>query len=123
MNAQMKTNGQGEHQESIAARPSIVDRDRGSIVAIQSRIPARPGRLKDAWQYRPAPRRKSGIWEVRDGYNCTVAEVYQEVDARLITAAPRLRRALTALMQSGQSDHARAEALAEAQAILREAAA
>lgn len=109
MNAQMKADGQGGHQESI--------------VATQSRFPARPGRLTDAWQHRPAPRRKSGIWEVRDGYNCTVAEVYQEVDARLIAAAPRLRRALTALMQAGQSDHARADALAQAQALLREVAA
>lgn len=77
-----------------------------------------------AWRHCPAPRRTVEMWQVRDYRNDIVANVYTgEADARLIAAAARLRHALTALVQAGQSAYAHEEALAHAQAVLREVAA
>lgn len=77
-----------------------------------------------AWRHSPARRRTVEMWQVRDYRNDVVADVYTgEADARLIAAAARLRQALTALVQAGQSDYAHEQALSRAQALLREIAA
>lgn len=79
------------------------------------------------WRHRLSPqhRRKHGMWQVQDGLNDAIADVYTgEADARLIAAAPRLARALRILVMAGHPNHpAREAAIAEAQAILREVAA
>lgn len=80
-----------------------------------------------AWWHRLSLqyRRRHRMWQVRDGRNDVVADVYtDEFDARLIAAAPRLARALKILVTTSHPDHpGRAAAMAEAQAILREVAA
>ena len=79
-----------------------------------------------AWRHRLSPqhRRKHGMWQVRDGLNDAVADVYTgEADARLIAGAPRLARALKTLVLAGHPDHpGREVAIAQAQTLLHELA-
>lgn len=79
-----------------------------------------------AWRHRLSPwrRRNHRMWQVRDGLNDAVADVYTgEADARLIAAAPRLARALKTLVLMGHPDHPACEAaLAQAQTLLNELA-
>jgi len=51
-----------------------------------------------AWRLRPAPRRKAGMWQVRDGRNDVVADVYDKADAQLIVSSKALLLASVKLL-------------------------
>lgn len=93
---------------------------------VSYRVPFAMPRGRFAWRHRLSlqRRRQHRMWQVRDGRNDAVADVYtDEADARLIAAAPRLARALKILVMVGHPDHpAREAAIAQAQTILNELA-
>lgn len=43
-----------------------------------------------AWRLRPMPRRQAGMWQVRDGRNDVVADVYDKADAQLMVSSKAL---------------------------------
>ena len=74
-----------------------------------------------AWRLRQAPRRKAGMWQVRDDRNDVLAVVYSHVaDARVMAAAPRMLSALKALALAAPHSQAYVEALNCAEALLKE---
>lgn len=50
------------------------------------------------WRLRPAPRRKAGMWQVRDGRNDVVADVYDQADAQLMVSSKTLLEISVKLM-------------------------
>ena len=72
------------------------------------------------WTVRKAPRRVRPLIEIRNGRG-TVAVVYtDERTAKLMAASKRMLRCLKALVRAGQSEVARADAIAQAKALIAE---
>lgn len=72
--------------ESSLAGLSTADRVPFTMPTLAASRHLSPG----IWRLRRAPRRKAGMWQVRDGRNDAVADVYDQADAQLITSSKTL---------------------------------
>jgi len=69
-------------ESSFAASP-LADRASFTIPPVVASRHLSPG----VWRLRPARGRKAGMWQVRDGRNDVVADVYDEADAQLMVSS------------------------------------